>query len=62
MTVQSRIFKSATMSWEDVCAEAAAFASGIGREHLINISVAAAGGSDLFGVGANGVIVVWYWA
>jgi len=28
---------------------------------LINISVAAAGGSDVFGVGSQGTIFVWYW-
>jgi hypothetical protein len=62
MTVQSQVFQSSTMSWEDMCQEAAAFATPVGNERLINISVAASGGGDLFGSGGNGVIVVWYWA
>ena len=36
-------------------------ASEVGRERLINISVAAAGGTDMLGLGGTGVIVVWYW-
>jgi hypothetical protein len=51
-----------TRSWEELCADAATFATSVGRERLINISVAAAGGVDLSGVGSRGVIVVWYWA
>jgi hypothetical protein len=62
VTVQSQVFQSATISWEQLCQEAAAFATSLGRDRLINISVAAAGGGDLFGVGGKGVIVVWYWA
>jgi hypothetical protein len=61
MSVQSRLFSSSSKSWKDLCAEACGFASEIGRERLINISVAAAGGSDVFGLGGAGVIVVWYW-
>ena len=61
MTVRTEVFQSSTASWESLCAEAADFASRIEREHLITISVAAAGGGDLLGLGANGVIVVWYW-
>jgi hypothetical protein len=61
MTVQSQVFQSGTMSWEALCAQAAEFATAIGRDNLISISVAAAGGGDVFGLGANGVIVVWYW-
>ena len=61
MTVHSQVFQSSTSSWEEMCADAAAFASNVGRERLINISVAAAGGGDLFGVGGKGVIIVWYW-
>jgi hypothetical protein len=61
MTVQSRQFTSANKSWETLCAEAAAFATEVGRERLINISVAASGGTDVFGLGSTGVIVVWYW-
>jgi hypothetical protein len=61
MTVQHRILESSSKSWETLCAEASAFASEVGREKLINISVAASGGTDVFGLGASGVIVVWYW-
>lgn len=61
MTVQSRQFASASKSWEELRADAAAFAAEIGRERLINISVAASGGTDVFGFGGTGIIVVWYW-
>jgi hypothetical protein len=55
------VFSCQTLSWEALCAEAGAFATGVGRERLINISVASSGGTDFFGVGGVGVIVVWYW-
>lgn len=55
MRVQCRLFKSAMKSWETLCEEAAAFATGIGRERLINISVSQAD------TGGKGVIFVWYW-
>lgn len=61
MGVKSQVFQSSTSSWEALCEEAALFASSVGRDRLINISVAAAGGGDLFGVGGRGVIIVWYW-
>ena len=61
MSVQSRQFASSSKSWEALCAEAAAFATEVGRERLINISVAASGGNEVFGFGGSGVIVVWYW-
>ena len=61
MTVDHRIFESRTKPWEDLCEEATAFATEVGRERLINISVAASGGTDLFGHGGSGLIVVWYW-
>jgi len=61
MRVQYRIFESATRSWEDLCDEAAEFASGVGRDKLINLSVAASGGTEGFGLAGRGVIVVWYW-
>jgi hypothetical protein len=51
MSVQSRLFHSSSKSWETLCAEAAAFATEVGRERLINISVAASGGTDMFGLG-----------
>jgi hypothetical protein len=61
MRVQHRIFESATKSWEDLCDEAAEFATEVGRERLINLSVAASGGTEGFGFAGRGVIVVWYW-
>jgi hypothetical protein len=61
MTVQYRLFESSSKSWETLCDEVAAFASEVGRERLINISVAASGGTDVLGLGGTGVIVVWYW-
>ena len=39
MRVQHRLFKSSFKSWDTLCEEAAAFATTIGRERLINISV-----------------------
>jgi hypothetical protein len=61
MRVQCRKFTSSTKSWESLIAEASQYATEVGRERLINISVSAAGGSELFGAGAQGVIFVWYW-
>ena len=61
MTVQSRVFSSSSESWETLCAAAAAFASEVGRQKLINISVAASGGTDMLGLGGTGVVIVWYW-
>ena len=61
MTVHHRIFESARKSWEDLCREASEFASSVGRENLINISLGASGGNETFGFGGKGVIVVWYW-
>ena len=61
MTAKHRIFESRTKSWEDLCKDATTFATEIGREKLINISVAASGGTNMLGSGGNGVIVVWYW-
>jgi hypothetical protein len=61
MTVQSRRFTSSSKSWDELCSEASAFATELGRERLINISVAASGGTDMFGIGGTGVVVVWYW-
>jgi hypothetical protein len=61
MKIKSQIFRSSTKSWEDLCNEAAEWASQLQKDRLINISVAAAGGSDAFGFGSKGVIVVWYW-
>lgn len=61
MKVQCRVFQSTTKSWDLLVEEAATFATEKGRERLINISVSAAGGSDVFGFAAKGAIFVWYW-
>jgi hypothetical protein len=61
MTVHHRIFESSSKSWEQMCSEAEAFASGVGKQNLINISLAASGGTDAFGLGGKGLIIVWYW-
>jgi hypothetical protein len=55
MRVQTRLFQSTFKSWEDLCEEAAAFATKIGRERLINISVTQGD------TGGKGVVFVWYW-
>ena len=60
MTVKCETFTSGIKSWEKLAAEAAAFATQVGKERLINISVSAGGGS-MSGFGAEGVIFVWYW-
>jgi hypothetical protein len=59
--LHSKIFTSASMSWEQMCEEVSEFVSTIEREQLVNISMAAAGGVDLGGAGARGTIIVWYW-
>ena len=61
MSVKHQVFESSTQSWEELCDEVGRFASEKGRENLINISVAASGGTEVFGHGGRGVIVVWYW-
>ena len=61
MTVRHQVFESSTQSWESLCDDVAEFASQIGKENLISISVAASGGTNILGAGGNGVIVVWYW-
>ena len=61
LTAHHRIFESRTKPWEDLCDEATEFATQVGKERLINISVAASGGTDLFGHGGRALIVVWYW-
>ena len=55
MQVRHRLFKSSLKSWDALCEEAASFASTLGRERLINISVSQAD------TGGQGVIFVWYW-
>ena len=53
MNARHRVFESTFKSWDDLCEEAGQFASEVGREKLINISVAYSH--------STGVIVVWYW-
>jgi hypothetical protein len=53
MQVKFQVFKSYTQSWDDLCAEAAEFATRQGRDRLINLSVSEDDN--------QGVIVVWYW-
>ena len=57
MKVECLMIRSSTRSWQSMCEEASAFATKVGRERLINISVSAAGDN----LGANGTIFVWYW-
>jgi hypothetical protein len=59
--VQCKMFSSSTRQWNELVAEASEFASALGKERLINMSVSAAGGTDLFGIGGQGAIFVWYW-
>jgi len=59
--VQCKMFSSSTRRWNELVEEASEFASGLGKERLINMSVSAAGGTDLFGIGGQGAIFVWYW-
>jgi len=61
MEVRCERFQSTTRSWDELVEEARLFATSKGRDRLINISVAAAGGSDAFGIGSRGTIFVWYW-
>jgi hypothetical protein len=61
MTVRCKLFTSSTKQWDQLVTEASEFATSVGRERLINISVSASGGTDLFGLGAQGAIFVWYW-
>jgi hypothetical protein len=53
MEVKSRVFRSYTRSWEDLCTEAAEFATQQGRDRLINLALSEDDN--------EGVIVVWYW-
>lgn len=53
MQVKFRVFKSYTKSWQDLCTEAAEFATQQGRDRLINLSLSEDDN--------QGVIVVWYW-
>ena len=61
MKLRAEVFESSAKSWERMCEEVSDFASTIGKDRLVNISVAAAGGVDLGGAGSKGTIIVWYW-
>ena len=52
-TVKCETFTSATKSWPVLTAEAAEFATSIGKERLMNIIVTADNGV--------GTVFVWYW-
>jgi hypothetical protein len=51
--VQVRIFSSNARAMGDICAEAAEFASGLGKERLINISHTKEGTAIW--------VAVWFW-
>ncbi|MBB4636385.1 zinc ribbon domain-containing protein [Longimicrobium terrae] len=48
-----RVFSSGMLSWEELFADAARFASSVGRDQLINISHSEDDN--------EGVVTVWYW-
>jgi len=52
-TVKFEYFKSSLDTWDDMFAEAAEFATQVGRERLIGISHS----QDKH----QGVVAVWYW-
>ena len=54
LTVQFKMFRGTMASWESLFADAAAFATTVGRERLITISHS----EDQ----QDGVVAVWYWA
>ncbi len=53
MRAQFRIFRAVFKSWQNLCQEAADFATEIGPERLISISHS----EDK----TEGVVTVWYW-
>jgi hypothetical protein len=55
MKVRHKIFESHFKSWEALCDEAAAFASTVGRDRVISISVSQGD------TGGKGIVFVWYW-
>lgn len=57
MKAECMIIRSSTRSWKSMCEDAAAFATKVGKDRLINISVSASGDN----LGAEGTIFVWYW-
>jgi hypothetical protein len=54
-------FESTTKSWDSIFADAAAFATEIGKERLIGISHSHGGGTEFLGAGGTGVVTVWFW-
>jgi hypothetical protein len=59
--LKAKIFESTSKSWEEMCEDVSQFVSTIRADRLFNISVTAAGGADVGGMGARGTIIVWYW-
>ncbi len=53
MTLHFKIFRSSFSSWDTLLSDAAAFATEIGKQNLVNISHS----EDR----TEGVVVVWYW-
>ena len=49
-------FTAQFQSWEEMLAEVGEFASGLGRENLINISC-----SEFGQYASTATVVVWYW-
>ena len=58
-TARYRMFQRGTGSWQEVCAEATGFATNIGPEKVISVSVVP--DSAMSGNAASGFVVVWYW-
>ena len=54
LRVAFKIFRSAHKRWPELFAEAANYATQVGRERLITISHSSDGG--------DGVVTVWFWA
>jgi len=54
MTVTFKMFRGTMATWDHLFAEAAEFATNLGRERLITISHS----EDQ----QDGVVAVWYWA
>lgn len=61
MRVAFKVFEGSTPDWDTLLTEAAAFATGLGRDRVINVSVSHGGGSSVFGAGGAVTVVVWYW-
>jgi hypothetical protein len=61
MVLTPKVFESSMKSWEAMCSEVSEFATEVGPDRLVNVSMASSGGGEWSGVGAFGTIVVWYW-